>query len=123
MSYAVVYMPLKTTQGETILVADLPVYEVARTASDVVGDKVVQLWPTLVSQAVDKVGTYVDEKLWPSIRREVDRTSAQAEARVYEAAKVASKQVMWFGLAGAVGVAAIGLYAYSWSKQRKAVSP
>jgi hypothetical protein len=122
MSYAVVYMPLKTVQGETVLVADLPVAEVSRTASEVVGDKMVQLWPTLVSQAVDRVGTYVDEKLWPEIRAEVDRATKQAEARMTEAAKSASTQVTWIGLAAAVGIGAVGLYFYSWNKGRKAVA-
>lgn len=114
MSYAVVYMPLKTVQGETILVADLPVAEVSKTAADVFGEKAVALWPVLVSQAMTQVDAYAEQKLWPAIRAEVDRATAQTETRLQEAAKAAGKQVTWLGLLSVVGIAAVGMYVYSW---------
>jgi hypothetical protein len=116
MSYAVIYMPIKTVEGETILVTDLPVAEVSRTAADVFGEKAVALWPVLVSQAMSQVDSYAEQKLWPAIRAEVDRATTQAEKRMTESAKGLSTQVTWIGLLAAVGIAGVGLYVYSWKK-------
>lgn len=110
MSYAVVYAPIKTVQGETILVADLPVAEVSKTAADVFGDKAVALWPVLVSQAMTQFDAYAEQKLWPAIRAEVDRATAQTESRL----SAAGKQVTWLGLLAVVGIAGVGMYVYSW---------
>jgi len=112
MSYAVVYMPIKTTDGETILVTDLPVAEVSKTAADVFGEKAVALWPVFVAQAMTQVDTYAEQKLWPAIRAEVDRATSQAESRL----SAASKQVTWLGLLAVAGIAGVGMYVYSWKR-------
>jgi hypothetical protein len=116
MSYSVVYLPIKTVQGETVLVADVPVEELTKTTADVMAAKAVAIWPTLMSQTMSQIDSYAEQKLWPAIRAEVDRATAQAETRMTEVTKSASKQVTWVGLLAAVGIAGVGLYVYSWKR-------
>lgn len=104
MSYSVVYLPIKTVQGETILVSDIPVEELSRTAADVFGQKAVVLWPALMAETMAQVDAYAEQKLWPAIRTEVDRAAAKAKS-----------QVTWMGL-GAAAVAS-GYLVYLWRRR------
>lgn len=103
MSYSVVYLPVKTVQGETILVADVPVEELSRTAADVFGQKVSQLWPSLMAGTMAQVDAYAEQKLWPAIRAEVDHAASRAKS-----------QVTWVGLGSAA--IAISYLVYLWRR-------
>lgn len=106
MSYTNVIVPIKTVEGETILVTDIPVAELSKSAADVFGAKVEALWPALFGQSMTLFDAYADQKMWPAIRAEVDRSMAKA-----------STQITWMGLAGGVVLAGVGLYLYKWGKR------
>lgn len=106
MSYTNVLLPVKTVDGETVLVADLPIAELSKTAADVFGAKVEALWPALFGQSMTLFDAYADQKMWPTIRAEVDRSMAKA-----------STQITWMGLIGGAALAGFGLYLYKWGKR------
>jgi hypothetical protein len=112
MGYAIIPIGIRTVNNEPLFVTDVPVKDLTESVADVLTVRAAQLWPVLMAQTLNQFDAYANEKLWPAVRAEVDRVTAQTEERV----SAASKQVTWYGLIAVVALGAAGAYLYSRRK-------
>ena len=103
MSYAAVStLTVKSPDGSPLFLVDVPVEDI----TDTIGTKLIMAVPGVTQMLLTQADAYAQGTLWPALRSEVDRATAQATA---EAKASASKLAVGVGVA----LAALALGAFA----------